>query len=164
MHWCCCSELIVHTNLGITVKCLLSDVWYFTFLQSLFFLLWNYMCLGIEALFDLSIFTAVDKVKDVYCITRCEKIIEHVLWHLSILYTTNVYCSIVTIWVHFKRNYNLFDQVLINVLLLYCFLFIWIDCNYFLLQAWPKDPCLTQACLALITWTVYYLMNLLIKN
>jgi hypothetical protein len=32
----------------------------------------NYMCLGIEPLFDLSIFTAVDKVKDVYCITRCE--------------------------------------------------------------------------------------------
>ena len=39
-------------------------VWYFTFLQSLFFLRWNYMCLGIEPLFDLSIFTAVDKVKD----------------------------------------------------------------------------------------------------
>jgi hypothetical protein len=33
------------------------------------------MCLGIEPLFDLSIFIAVDKVKD--CITRCEKIIEH---------------------------------------------------------------------------------------
>jgi hypothetical protein len=29
-----------------------------------FFLGWNYMCLGIEPLFDLSIFTAVDKVKD----------------------------------------------------------------------------------------------------
>ena len=27
-----------------------------------------------------------------------------------------LYCSIVTIWVHFKRNYNLFDQVLINVI------------------------------------------------
>jgi hypothetical protein len=35
------------------------------------------MCLGIEPLFDISIFTAVDKVKDAYCITRCEKIIEH---------------------------------------------------------------------------------------
>ena len=29
-----------------------------------FFLGWNYMCLGIEPLFDLSIFIAVDKVKD----------------------------------------------------------------------------------------------------
>jgi hypothetical protein len=37
------------------------------------------MCLGIEDLLDLSIFATVDKVKDVYCITRCEKIIEHVL-------------------------------------------------------------------------------------
>jgi hypothetical protein len=36
VHWCCCSELIVHTNAGITVKCLLSDVWYFTFFQSIF--------------------------------------------------------------------------------------------------------------------------------
>jgi hypothetical protein len=31
---------------------------------------------GIEAYFDLSILTAVDKVNDVYCIARCEKIIE----------------------------------------------------------------------------------------
>jgi hypothetical protein len=35
------------------------------------------MCLGIERLFDLWIFIAVDKVKDLYCITRSEKIIEH---------------------------------------------------------------------------------------
>ena len=27
-----------------------------------------------------------------------------------------LYCSIDAIWVHFKRNYNLFDQVLINVI------------------------------------------------
>ena len=37
--------------------------WHFTFMQSLFFLWWNYMCLGIEPLFDLSIFISVDKVK-----------------------------------------------------------------------------------------------------
>jgi hypothetical protein len=40
------------------------NIWYFTFMQSLFFLRWNYMCLGIESFFDLSIFIAVDKVKD----------------------------------------------------------------------------------------------------
>jgi hypothetical protein len=49
----------------------------FYFYSIYFFLGWNYLCLGIEPLFELSIFTAVDKVKDVYCITRCEKIIEH---------------------------------------------------------------------------------------
>jgi hypothetical protein len=38
-----------------------NEEWYFTFMQSLFFLRWNYMCLGIEPLFDLSIFIAVDK-------------------------------------------------------------------------------------------------------
>jgi hypothetical protein len=27
-----------------------------------------------------------------------------------------LYCSIATIWIHFKRNYNLSDQVLINVI------------------------------------------------
>jgi hypothetical protein len=26
VHWCCCSELIVHTNTEITVECLLSDM------------------------------------------------------------------------------------------------------------------------------------------
>jgi hypothetical protein len=36
----------------------------FSFLQSLFFLHWNYMCLGIEPLFDLLICTAVDKIMD----------------------------------------------------------------------------------------------------
>ena len=112
-HICCCSELIVHTNAGITVKCLLSDVWYFTFLQSLFFLWWNYMCLGIEPLFDLSIFTAVDKVKD--------HILYNQLWKVNWTYWNTcqyyiLYCSVVTILVHFKRNYNLFDQVLINVI------------------------------------------------
>jgi hypothetical protein len=35
---------------------------YFPFC-NLFFLQWNYMCLGIEPLFDLSIFIAVEKVK-----------------------------------------------------------------------------------------------------
>ena len=157
-------ELMVHTNAGITVKCLLSDVWYFTFLQSLFFLRWNYMCLVLKLFLIYQFLQQLTRSMTVYCIARCEKIIEHVLWHLSMLYTTNVYCNIVTIWVHFRRNYNLFDQVLINVLLLYCFLFIWIDRNYFLLQAWPKDPCLTQACLSLITWMVHCLINLLIKN
>ena len=107
VHWCC-SELIVHTNAGITVKCLLSDVWYFTFLQSFFFLQWNYMCLDIEPLLIFRFWQQLTRSRTVYCITRCEKIIEHT--------GTILYCSIVTIWVHFKRNYNLFDQVLINVI------------------------------------------------
>ena len=36
----------------------------FSFFSIYFFLGLNYLCLGIEPLFDLSIFTAVDKVKD----------------------------------------------------------------------------------------------------
>jgi hypothetical protein len=94
VHWCCCSELIVHTNAGITVKCLLSDVWYFTFLQSLFFLWWNYMCLGIEPLFDLSIFTAV--VKDHILYNKVWKD-NWTYWDTCQYYI--LYCSIVTIWV-----------------------------------------------------------------
>jgi hypothetical protein len=35
-HFLCCSELIIHMNAGITVKCLLSDVWYFTFFNLFF--------------------------------------------------------------------------------------------------------------------------------
>ena len=147
MHWCC-SELIVHTNAGITVKCLLSDVWYFTFLQSLFFLRWNYMCLGIEPLLIYRFLQQLTRSRTVYCITRCKKIIEHT--------GTILYCSIVTIWVHFKRNHNLSDQVLINVLLLYCFLFIWIDRNYFLLQAWPKLAYLWSH-ERFIIWWIYWL-------
>jgi hypothetical protein len=44
-----------HINAGIIVKRLLSDVWYFTFFSIYFFLGWNYLCLGIEPLFELSI-------------------------------------------------------------------------------------------------------------
>ena len=78
-----------------------------------FFLGWNYMWLGIEPLFDLSIFTAVDKVKD--------RILYNKVWKDNWTYWDTcqyyiIYGSIVTIWVHFKRNYNLFDQVLINVI------------------------------------------------
>jgi hypothetical protein len=35
-----------------------------SFISIYFFLGWNYLSLGIEPLFELSIFTAVDKVKD----------------------------------------------------------------------------------------------------
>ena len=77
VHWCCCSELIVHTNAGITVKCLLSDVWYFTFFQSIFSwveitCVWVLnLCLNYQFLQQLT------RSRTVYCITRCEKIIEH---------------------------------------------------------------------------------------
>ena len=113
VHWCCRLELIVHTNAGITVKCLLSDVLNFYFFSIYFFLGWNYLCLGIEHLFELSIFTAVDKVKD--------RILYNKVWKDNWTYWDTcqyyiIYGSIGTIWVHFKRNYNLFDQVLINVI------------------------------------------------
>jgi hypothetical protein len=111
-----CELVLFETNCPYECRnnwCLLSDVWYFTFLQSLFFLGWNYMCLGIEPLFDLSIFTAVDKVKD--------RILYNKVWKDNWTYWDTcqyyiLYCSIATIWVHFKRNYNLSDQVLINVI------------------------------------------------
>ena len=83
---------------------------------------------------DLLIFTAVDKVKDGILYNKVWKD-NWTYWDTCQYYT--IHCSIGTIWVHFKRNYNLFDQVLM-LLLLYCFLFIWMDRNYFLLQAWPK--------------------------
>ena len=88
---------------------MLSDVWYFTFLQSLFFLRWNYMY---WTFVDLSIFTAVDKVKD--------GILYNKVWKDNWTYWDT--CQY---WVHFKRNYNLFDQLML--LLLYCFLFMSLD-------------------------------------
>jgi hypothetical protein len=104
----------------------------------LFFLRWNYLCysLGIEPLFELSIFTAVDKVKD--------RILYNKVWKVNWTYWDTcqyyiIHCSIGTIWVHFKRNYNLFHQVFRSQLL--------------------PILSLTQACLSLITWTVHYLMN-----
>jgi hypothetical protein len=93
---------MVHSNAGITVKCLLSDVWYFTFLQSLFFLWWNYMPLGIEALFDLSIFTTVDKVKDCILYNKVWKDNWTCMYCDTCQYYI-LYCSIVTIWVPSKE-------------------------------------------------------------
>jgi len=54
--------------------------------------------------------------------------------------------GVFTIWVHFKRNYNLFDKVLINVItLVLSSLYelghacnIWIDRNYFLYKLDPQ--------------------------
>jgi hypothetical protein len=85
----------------------------FYFFSINFFLGWNYLCLGIEPLFELSIFTAVDKVKD--------RIFYNKVWKENWTYWDTcqyyiIYGSIGTIWVHFKRNYNLFDQVLIKVI------------------------------------------------
>ena len=83
MHWSCDTFILekikgtFFVKSGFIFMFRLSFRLIFSFLQSHFSLPWNYMCLGIEPLFDLSIFIAIDKVKDVYCITRCEKIIEH---------------------------------------------------------------------------------------
>jgi hypothetical protein len=121
--------------------CLLSDGWYFTFLQSLFFLGWNYMCLGIEPLLDLSIFTAVDKVKD--------RILYNKVWKDNWTYwDTCQYYILYWIIISLIRS-------LLMLLLLYCFLFIWIDRNYFLLQAWPKLAYLWSH-ERFIIWWIYY--------
>jgi hypothetical protein len=103
-----------------------------------YFLGWNYLCLGIEPLFELSIFTAVDKVKD--------RILYNKVWKDNWTYWDTcqyyiIYCSIDTIWVHFKRNYNLFDRVLINVITFdFFFFFIWmiVITSYFKLD--PSFP------------------------
>jgi hypothetical protein len=84
-----------------------------------FFLGWNYLCLGIEPLFELLIFTAVDKVKG--------RILYNKVWKDYWTYWDTcqyyiIHCSIGTIWVHFKRNYNLFNQVLINVIFFFLFI------------------------------------------
>ena len=102
----------------------LSNVCYqtviFYFFSIYFFLERNYLCLGIELLFELSIFTAVDKVKDGILYNKVWKD-NWTYWDTCQYYI--IYCSIGTIWVHFKRNYNLFDQVLINVITFVLFSF-----------------------------------------
>ena len=122
--------ITVHTNAGITVKCLLSDVWYFTFFFNLFFPGVKLPVFGYWTFVWIIDFYSswVDKVKD--------RILYNKVWKDNWTYWDTcqyyiIYGSIGAIWVHFKRNYNLFDQVL-TLLLLYCFLFIWIDRNYFL--------------------------------
>ena len=50
-----------------------------------FFLGWNYMCLGIESLFDLFL-QQLTRSRTVYCITSCEKIIEHTGTPVNIIY------------------------------------------------------------------------------
>jgi hypothetical protein len=86
-------------------------IFYFFFIW--FFLGCNYRCLGIEPLFELSLSTVVDKVKD--------RILYNKVWKDNWTYWDTcqyyiIYGSIGAIWVHFKRNYNLFDQVLINII------------------------------------------------
>ena len=134
VHWCC-SELIVHTNTGITVKCLLSDVWYFTFLQSLFS--WGEITCGwvLNLCLIYPFLQQLTRSRTVYCITRCEKIIEHTGTPVNIIYYIVAllqyeYTS-KEIIISLNRSY-------LMLLLLYCFLLIWIDRNYFLLQDWPK--------------------------
>jgi hypothetical protein len=75
--------------------------------------------------------------RTVYCITRCEKIIEHT--------GTPTPVNIIYYIVAFLQYEYTSKEIIISLirswlllLLLYCFLFIWIDRDYFLLQAWPK--------------------------
>ena len=120
------------------------------FFSIYFFLGWNYLCLGIEPLFELSIFTAVDKVKDRILYNNMWKD-NWTYWDICQYYI--IYDSIGTIWVHFKRYYNLFDLVLINVVTFVLFS-LYLNGSKLL-----PILSLTQACLSLITWTVHYLMN-----
>jgi hypothetical protein len=72
--------IIVHTNVGITVKCLLSDVCYFPFFNLLF--------PRVELpVFGYCTFNCLNYWY-VYCITRCEKIIEHTGTPVNILYNS----------------------------------------------------------------------------
>ena len=87
----------------------------FYFFSIYFFLGWNYLCLGIEPLFELLIFTAVDKVKDHILYNKVWKD-NWTYWNWNTCQYYIIYGSKSTIWVHFNRNYNLFDQVLINVI------------------------------------------------
>jgi hypothetical protein len=70
MHWSCDTFILekikgtFFVKSGFIFMFRLSFRLIFSFLQSHFSLPWNYMCLGIERLFNISIFTAVDKVKD----------------------------------------------------------------------------------------------------
>jgi hypothetical protein len=96
---------------------------------------------------ELSILTAVDKVKD------CEKIIEHTGTPVNIIYYSVAliqyeYTS-KEIIISLIRSYS-------KLLLLYCFFFIWIDRNYFLLQAWPKLAYLWSHEWFIIWW-IYWL-------
>ena len=85
--------------------------------------------MGIEPLFELSIFTAVDKGKDHILYNKVWKD-NWTYWDTCQYYI--IYGSIGTIWVHFKRNYNLFDQVLINVITFVLFSLYLNHRNYFL--------------------------------
>ena len=145
--------IIVYTIAGITVKCLISRRVIFYFFSIYFFLGWNYLCLGIEPLLELSIFTAVDKIKD--------RILYNKVWKVNWIYWDTcqyyiIHCSIGTIWVHFKRNYNLFNQVLINVITFVLFSLYLNGCNFFLLQAWPKLAYLWSHEWFIIWW-IYWL-------
>ena len=86
----------------------------FYFFSIYFFLGWNYLCLGIEHLFELSILTAVDKVKD--------RILYNKVWKDNWTYWDTcqyyiIYGSIGTIWVLVMGIGNVFkiDDRYINI-------------------------------------------------
>jgi hypothetical protein len=77
----------------------------FYFFSIYFFLGWNYLCLGSEPLFELSIFTAVDKVKD--------RIVYNKVWKDNWTYWDGVFnllqhftSLIANIWQLFLHSYG----------------------------------------------------------
>ena len=96
VHWCCCSELIVHMNAGKTVKCLLSDVWYFTFFQSIFS--WGEItCVWVLNLCLNYRFLQLS-TRSRTCILY-NKVWKDNWTYLDTCQYYILYCSIVTIWV-----------------------------------------------------------------
>jgi hypothetical protein len=116
-HICCALVLLFGTNCPYECRdnCQMFAIrWVIFYLFAItFFPSVKLHVFGYWTFVDLSIFTAVDKVKDGILYNKVWKD-NWTYWDTCQYYI--LYCSIVTIWVHFKRNYNLFDQVLINVI------------------------------------------------
>ena len=116
-HICCALVLLFRTNCPCECR---NNCQMFAIRRGIFYLFAitffpavKLQLFGYWTFVDLSIFTAVDKVKDGILYNKVWKV-NWPYWDTCQYYI--LYCSIVTIWVHFKRNYNLFDQVLINVI------------------------------------------------
>ena len=150
MHWCCCSELIVH-------ECR-NNCQMFAIRRVIFYLFFNliFSCSEITCVWVLNrcliyrFLQQLTRSRTVYCITRYEKIIEHTGTPVNIIY------YIVALLQYEYTSKEIIIRSQLMLLLLYCFLFIWIDRNYFLLQAWPKLAYLWSH-ERFIIWWIYWL-------
>ena len=96
----------------------------FYFFSIYFFLGWNYLCLGIEPLFELSIFTAVDKVKD--------RILYNKVWKDNWTYWDTCQYYIIYGSIEYTSKEIIISLIRseLMLLLVHCCLVIWIDHNY----------------------------------